>query len=137
MSNPCINNIISHLQQLREKQSSAADKFVNYRESVLTQLFKSFFIGNGTVRCHSVNIHGASINNVTNVIWQHCTMHDNNLHHNNTIDTLNYCCRYRLFCAHHNRLPTLMKHVMCWSLRRWHRNSRQQPPHFVCLKYPK
>lgn len=37
------------INQLREKQSSAADKFVNYRESVLTQLFKSFFIGNGTV----------------------------------------------------------------------------------------
>jgi hypothetical protein len=39
------------LQQLREKQSSAAsaDNFVSYRNSVLTQLFKSFFIGNGTV----------------------------------------------------------------------------------------
>ena len=45
------------LQQLREKQSAASDKFVSYRESILTQLFKSFFIGNGLVRTFSRTNH--------------------------------------------------------------------------------
>ena len=48
---------LSVLQQLREKQSAAGDKFVSYRESILTQLFKSFFIGNGLVRaCRSAHV---------------------------------------------------------------------------------
>ena len=54
----CINVRTIHLcpvhclmvaQQLREKQTSNGDTFVSYRESVLTQLFKSFFVGNGSV----------------------------------------------------------------------------------------